>query len=398
MPDQPTHRRSKAARLIIGRVAHIHVVAHPTWFFGIGLLSTAVAVSYVRAGMTPESFWSWLGAALAATLFYPFVLVHELAHARAASVRGVETSAITLHALGASSETLQHSRGPKDELAIAVAGPVASIALGLAGVALHGVIGPVPPWSSLTAGLAAVNFGVAVLGLFPVFPSDGARILGAVFWRAGGAARGHTLVRDVSRRSAFLLLAVALTTGLVGVPSRAAGLLVVSALFALGARRAQRAAQSLLDGRRRTVGEAMVTEVVSIPASLSLAEVERQFVSPLPYRVFPVLRGDRVVGILRRQDVLRQPAQERDRLTAQAIMIRLHAYLMASPADDLSGALSRLHNRAGCVVVVDDGRLRGLLTSSALDRAEGPAADAAEPGSAAQVAAAARHQLSGDRR
>jgi len=151
----------------------------------------------------------------------------------------------------------------------------------------------------------------------------------------------------------------------------------VSALFALGAQRAQRAAQSWLDVRRRTVGDVMVTAVVSIPASLSLVDVERQFISSLPYRVFPVMRGDSVVGILRRQDVLRPPAHERDRLTAQAVMIRLHPYLMASPADELSGALSRLHNRAGCVVVVDDGRLRGLLTSSALDHAEGQAAPAA---------------------
>jgi CBS domain-containing protein len=164
-----------------------------------------------------------------------------------------------------------------------------------------------------------------------------------------------------------MLPALALMNRLIGSPLRAAGLLGLSTLFALGAQwvtqRAHRAARPRLEARR-TVAEAMITAVVSIPASLSLIEVERQFIAPLSYRVFPVLRGDSVVGVLRRQDVLRQPVHEWGRLTAQAVMLRLHPYLVASPTDELQGALSRLHNRAGCVVVVDGGRLRGLLTST----------------------------------
>jgi len=186
---------------------------------------------------------------------------------------------------------------------------------------------------------------------------------------AAGAAWRYALVRDVSRRSALTVLAIALITGMAGQIARAAGLLVMSALFAAGAERADRAAQSLLAGRR--VADAMTAPVISIPAALSLTEVEQQFLTRLPYRVFPVMRGDQVVGILRRSDVPRQPPSERDRLTAQAVMLRLHPYLIARPADSLENALDRLRNRAGCLVVIDDGRLRGLLTASARDGASG---------------------------
>ena len=55
-------------------------------------------------------------------------------------------------------------------------------------------------------------------------------------------------------------------------------------------------------------------------------------------------------------------------------MIRLHPYLTARPTDTLDDALARLNNRAGCVVVLDDGQLRGLLTPSARDGAVPPQA------------------------
>lgn len=186
---------------------------------------------------------------------------------------------------------------------------------------------------------------------------------------AAGAAWKYALLREISRRSALVVLAIAMVTGLAGQLVRAAGLLVMSALFAAGAERADRAVQTLRAGRR--VADVMTTSVVSIPAALSLAEVEEQFLALLPYRVFPVMRGDQVVGVLRRPDVSRSPRAESGRLTAQAVMLRLHPYLIARPADRLDDALNRLQNRAGCLVVIDDGRLRGLLTASARDGARG---------------------------
>jgi CBS domain-containing protein len=367
MPHETTPRRTTAARVPIGRIAHIGLFAHATWFFAATLLSAAVAGIYLDAGRTPALFPSWLGAALALTLFYPLVLAHELAHAWVARRRGVETVAITLRGLGASSETSHPPRRPEDELAIAFAGPGLSLAVVVAGTVVHALIGHVRPWSSFTTVLALSNLAIVLISLLPVVRSDGARIVGALRWRAADPAGRYTLLRQASRAAAFAILAVALMTGAAGYPLRTAGLLLLSALFAVGAEQAQRGVQSVIDVR--TVRDVMIAPVVSIPAALSLAEVEQQFLSVLPYRVFPLTRGDRVVGVLRRHDVLRQSASERGRLTAQAVMIRLHPYLTARPTDTLDEALARLNNRAGCVVVLDDGQLRGLLTPSARDGA-----------------------------
>ena len=179
-------------------------------------------------------------------------------------------------------------------------------------------------------------------------------------------ATRYSRLRKASRRLAFSVLAVALMAGAAGWFLRTAGLLVVSALFAVGAERAEEAL-----GGMRTVGDVMAAPVVTIPGALSLLEVEQTFLAAWPYRAFPVVRGERAVGLLRRLDVLATPALEWGRLSAQAIMIPLHPRLIARSTDTLEAALARLDKRAGCAVVIDDGRLRGLLTPSARDGASG---------------------------
>jgi CBS domain-containing protein len=131
---------------------------------------------------------------------------------------------------------------------------------------------------------------------------------------------------------------------------------VVSALFAVGAERAEERLAGM-----RMVRDIMAAPVVTIPAALSLAEVEQDYLASWSYRAFPVMRGERVVGLLRRRDALAAPAPERDRLSAQAVMIRLHPGLVARSNETVEAVLARLDERTGCAVVIDDGQLRGLL-------------------------------------
>jgi CBS domain-containing protein len=173
-------------------------------------------------------------------------------------------------------------------------------------------------------------------------------------------ATRYSRLRWASRQLAFSVLAVAAMSGASGWFLRTAGLLVVSAVFAVGAERA-----SELLAAVQTIADVMAAPVVTIPAALSLTEINREFLAAWPYRVFPVMRGGHAVGILRRRDVLAAPVLERDRLSAQAVMIPLDPGLMVRSIDSLPEALTRLDNRAGCLVVVDDGQLRGLLTPSA---------------------------------
>ena len=52
-----------------------------------------------------------------------------------------------------------------------------------------------------------------------------------------------------------------------------------------------------------TVGDYMTTNVISLPASADLMTAAEAFLEH-PHRIFPVVDGNRLVGLLRRSDVL----------------------------------------------------------------------------------------------
>ena len=62
-------------------------------------------------------------AALGSLLLILSVLAHELGHALEARRRGLQVGGITLFALGGATELGGHGRSPREELAVAFAGP-----------------------------------------------------------------------------------------------------------------------------------------------------------------------------------------------------------------------------------------------------------------------------------
>jgi len=162
------------------------------------LLTQSLAAGLLPAaagGYTTAAYW--LAATGFAGLFLTTLLAHEYAHARTAQHYGIRVRSITLWMLGGVSELDGDPPHPRADLAIALAGPAASLAS--AGVLLlaagpAGLIGA----DLLRAGLswlAVVNVALAVFNLLPGAPLDGGRVLAAILWRV----RGN---REAARQSA----------------------------------------------------------------------------------------------------------------------------------------------------------------------------------------------------
>src|SRR5438093_7976113 len=163
----------------IGNLLGIPLRVSPSW-----LIIFAAVTYFLIAGQFPAQFPSWhpvtyVAAGLVASLlFFGCIIVHELAHSVVARTLGIPVHNITLFVFGG---VAQISRDPLlagDELAMAAAGPLASLWLAVLFGGVWAVARPGhEPLMALASWLAWLNVSLAIFNLLPGFPMDGGRVL-----------------------------------------------------------------------------------------------------------------------------------------------------------------------------------------------------------------------------
>ncbi len=101
-------------------------------------------------------------------------VIHELGHGIVAERSGYALNDITLMPFGAVVNGDIDGLKPKDEILIAIAGPLTNFAVGLFFVALWWLYPIVYVYTDL---IVALNFSVAIVNLIPSYPLDGGRVL-----------------------------------------------------------------------------------------------------------------------------------------------------------------------------------------------------------------------------
>jgi Zn-dependent protease/CBS domain-containing protein len=173
-------------QFVLTHVSGIPVRADYRWFFVIALMSliTAVILSpkYIESFPTALVFSLLMSIVLFVSIFF-----HELAHAFAARMEGVDVLEIVLHPFGGLARLKHEPETPRAEFRIAIAGPAASFALAVAFAVLMALANAVElkVLGLLLFWLAVLNFTLAVFNLFPGYPLDGGRVLRAYLWRRG---------------------------------------------------------------------------------------------------------------------------------------------------------------------------------------------------------------------
>ncbi|SRR6266567_4917238 len=142
------------------------------------LVAVFIAFGYRDLGFTK--------GLLGGLLVVASLVIHELAHAAAASLFGVPVHGIGIKFIGAYTHRKYASRRLHDVL-IAAAGPLSSLLLTVASF----YVPKIGVW------LAEWNFGIVVLNLLPFPGTDGFRILKTIFW-PDAAIYGLNLTRQLS--------------------------------------------------------------------------------------------------------------------------------------------------------------------------------------------------------
>jgi Zn-dependent protease/CBS domain-containing protein len=167
--------------LSLGRVAGIQIFVHWTFLILIGWI---VYINLKQGMGAVDIFWSVL---FILTLF-ACVTFHELGHALAAKRYNIKTRNITLLPIGGLAQLESIPEKPKEELVVALAGPMVNIVVALL---LYPFVKLSPneitemdltrlSHHNFLFSLMIVNIWLAVFNMIPAFPMDGGRVFRAL--------------------------------------------------------------------------------------------------------------------------------------------------------------------------------------------------------------------------
>lgn len=354
----------------LGRIFGIPVGVSYSWFIILAI------VSYILYGQLSLELPRWetgplIGLAGATgLLFFGSVLAHELAHSVVATRSGIPVHGITLFLLGGVSHISREARRPWGEFIIAVVGPLLSLAIGGAMLAVALYAAPALPRGPVREGLIVVGFligwtnlALGVFNLLPGFPLDGGRVLRAGIW---GLTGNYWLSTSIS---IFLgqALAVVIALGSAAFFLRAGNLLhlwpiLVGAFIFFAAS----SAKGTVRERRQLLGvhAGAVASTEAVQGTSTIADAVTQHLLRNGRNAALVELGGVKVGVLDLQEVRRFPRDSWGIATVLRAMTPLSSLPAVDGASEAWKVMEVLEeDDAPPVVVVGlDGEAEGVIT------------------------------------
>src|SRR5215208_3818765 len=361
-----------------------------SWFFVLFLVIFVLSDSYRSVLDRPDGdALPYVLAVASALAFFASILLHELGHAFVALRRGIGISDITLWMFGGVARMTKDSDSPGTEFKIAVAGPLVTLVISIACIAIGVAAGGAEEfWKAmrvedqahtsgilaLIAWLASINILVLFFNLIPAFPLDGGRIARAIAWKVtGDRTRATRGAARLGQGFSYVFIAVGIFFFLRGDVINGIWLALVGFILLQSARGAvtQTEFTSRIEGIR--VADVMDAEPVAIPEDASVERALDEFFLRYRWPWFPVVDPtQRFLGLIERgaadavPEVSRTSSTVRDVFEADStgtLRVRDDAPLESLLGND---ALSRL----GALMAVDEaGHLRGVITAEQVGRA-----------------------------
>jgi Zn-dependent protease/CBS domain-containing protein len=320
------------------------------------VFGTAIDPGELTDGTLP-----WLLGVSAALGLFVSVLLHELGHSLVARRYGLEIESITLWFLGGLAQFTEFPEDWREELTIAVAGPIVSVVLGVVCYGLFAVLPAELPAALFVVGyLAVLNVVLAAFNMLPGFPMDGGRVLRALLSRNRSRLQATRIAATVGKGFAFLLgIAGILTLNLFWI-------VIAFFIFVAATSETQQVVmEAAFEGL--TVGEIMTpeAELDTVTRETSIEDLLDRMVRER-HTGYPVIDGGALVGIVTLEDVQEKAPSERDMVTVGDVMST--DLVTVTPTSEAARALNTLQREGiGRILVTDgDGSLLGLVSRTDL--------------------------------
>ena len=367
--------------LPIASLFGFEIRVHVSWAIILAVIGVTATTQVTELAPGIGAAAGWLIGAVVAASFLLSALAHELGHALAARHVGLPGGPVIVYFFGGAASTRLETTRPRDEILVASAGPLVSLAVGLV-LMVVALVGELAAGGSMQAvGRVAFVIGVMNLllggvNLLPAFPLDGGRIVRGLAWaRTGDPARSLRISASAGRYLG-ILFATAGIVGILVVDSLDGLMLAVCGWFIVSSAGAvERSADVdvMLEGI--SVADVMEHDVSGVPPGLTLDTFADQILSGSAQSSVPVLRGRDLVGMVGAKQVRRIRRDRWAHTRAEDLMVSADALPSVGPEMSLRDVLDRLH-RSGLdgLPVLESGALTGIVTRNAVAKAVAEAA------------------------
>jgi len=339
------------------------------WLFTWSLASTlpSAVPGYAKGAY-------WLAGACGALILLGSLLAHELTHAVLARRAGVKVINVTLWLFGGVTRLGGEAKTATEAFRIAVSGPLMSLTLAAVfGAAAYGlgVLGVAHIVLGVAWWLAGINLLLGLFNLLPGAPLDGGRVLKAYLWRRhGDSVRAAIGAARAGRILAFILIALGLLEFLAGGMVGGVWLAFIGWFIFAASREeeAQVITRQAIAGVR--VADVMTADPHTAPADITIEDFIQRYLLGDRHSAYPVAdRDGSIIGLITLAQLRGVAPSQRPTVLVREAAIPLPQVSTADPHEPLTALLQRLGPHAGNrALVVDAGRVVGIVTATDLSR------------------------------
>ncbi len=323
------------------------------------LFAADIDIEAIEAG-----YWPWILGFSAAIGLFIGVIFHELGHSLVAMRYGYPIESITLWLLGGVAAFKEMPEDWRQEFAIAIAGPIVSVFVGILSYGLFIATPSTADWIPaigidgmlfVFSYLAILNVFLAAFNMLPAFPMDGGRILRALLARNRPYAKATQQAARIGRIFAIIF-------GLFGLLVFNIILIALAFFIYIAASGEEQHVVLKAAFQDVTVGDIMTPR-----AQLKTVEAETDLRS-LTQRMFrerhtgyPVIENGQLVGLVTLEDARSGGESALDQLSVGDVMTD-ELQTISSDIPVIIAIERMQRERIGRLLVVDDGQFVGLVT------------------------------------